>query len=70
MAHFLEPHFRRAIQNVVAYGDTDIFPYPFENTLFNQREDDVVNLLTKMHDPKSGSWRRWRSAERRRILEG
>jgi hypothetical protein len=37
------------IKNVVAYGDTDIFPYPFENTLFNHKEEDIVTLLTEIH---------------------
>jgi len=34
-----------AIQNVVKHGDTDIFPFPFENRAFFDRRAEVVNLV-------------------------
>jgi hypothetical protein len=41
--------FRRAaelaIQNVVKHGDTDIFPFPFENHAFYDKRAEVVELV-------------------------
>lgn len=37
--------FRLAIKNVAKFGDTDIFPYPIENHIFNDKADGVVTVL-------------------------
>jgi hypothetical protein len=34
-----------AIKNVVAHGDTDIFPFPFERFVLQDKEAEVVALL-------------------------
>ena len=37
----------KAIQNVIKHGDTDIFPFPFENHAFFDRQDDIVDLIVE-----------------------
>ena len=41
--------FRLAVRNVARFGDTDVFPYPFENKILAAREDQVVDVLEEMH---------------------
>ena len=41
--------FRLAVRNVARFGDTDVFPYPFENQIFAAREDEVVQILNDIH---------------------
>lgn len=36
---------RMAIKNVASYGDTDIFPYPTENHIFFDKEQDLCEVL-------------------------
>ena len=36
---------RRALQNIVAFGDTDVFPYPFERYLFDDKQEECAALL-------------------------
>ena len=38
---------RRALRNVITYGDTDIFPFPLERYLFDDRLDECVEMLTE-----------------------
>jgi hypothetical protein len=45
----LSPFFRIAVENIAAWGDTDVFPLPPENHVFFDRTDDVVSLLDAMH---------------------
>ncbi|MCJ7730174.1 MAG: RNA-directed DNA polymerase [Sedimentisphaerales bacterium] len=40
--------FELAVKNIIAYGDTDIFPYPIENVIFYDQAPKVVELLTKI----------------------
>ena len=35
----------RALRNIVKYGDTDIFPFPFERYTFDDSFDACVDLL-------------------------
>ena len=35
----------RALSNVVKYGDTDVFPFPFEKFMFDDKSDDCLALL-------------------------
>ena len=37
--------FAAALDNVTKYGDTDIFPFPVENHVFNDKKDEVLSLL-------------------------
>ena len=37
----------KAVQNVIKHGDTDIFPFPFENHAFFDRQDDIVDLIVE-----------------------
>jgi hypothetical protein len=39
----------RALRNVASHGDTDIFPFPFENHLFFDKGTDAHDLLLKLH---------------------
>lgn len=36
---------RRALKNIVAFGDTDVFPFPFERYLFDDRPKECAALL-------------------------
>lgn len=36
-----------AVQNVIKHGDTDIFPFPFENHAFFDKEAEAVELVIK-----------------------
>lgn len=38
---------KKAVQNVIKHGDTDIFPFPFENHAFFDKQDDVVDLIVE-----------------------
>ncbi len=39
---------RRAVANVASRGDTDVFPFPFENYMFYDRIDEVADLIVQM----------------------
>lgn len=41
-------HFKRAIANVIGHGDTDVFPFPFENWLFRENEEAVFKILARI----------------------
>lgn len=41
--------FERAVENIVNYGDTDIFPFPIENHLFFDKKKEVVDLLLDLN---------------------
>ncbi len=45
----MKDHIELAIQNVVKHGDTDIFPFPFENRMFLDDTHSAVKLLTRYH---------------------
>ena len=40
---------RRAVKNIVRYGDTDIFPFPLERYVFEDKFDHCVQLLMERH---------------------
>lgn len=42
-------YFEKAVQNVVRYGDTDIFPFPIENHILFDRQKEVVALLRQAY---------------------
>lgn len=39
----------RAIKNIITFGDTDVFPFPFERYLFEDEFNDCVEILRKRH---------------------
>ncbi|PLR48274.1 RNA-dependent DNA polymerase [Chimaeribacter arupi] len=41
----LEDCFNLALQNIIKHGDTDIFPYPFESRLFEDKKEFVIKAL-------------------------
>jgi hypothetical protein len=72
-------------QDQVAHlGTLNFFPLINENIHRNEQRRKIYDIFfdtwleysanryvgVYTYDPKSGSWRRWRSAGRRRILEG
>lgn len=38
-----------ALRNIASHGDTDIFPFPFENHIFFDRLPDAKQLLQEVH---------------------
>ena len=40
----------RALQNIEAYGDTDILPFPFEKHLFQDLHSDCAKVLLNWHN--------------------
>ncbi|PRX52604.1 reverse transcriptase (RNA-dependent DNA polymerase) [Nonomuraea fuscirosea] len=40
--------FRRAVENIGKWGDTDVFPFPIENHVMHDRTDDVITLLKQI----------------------
>ena len=45
----MREHLELAIQNIVRHGDTDIFPFPFENRMFFDDTKTTVDLLLEYH---------------------
>jgi hypothetical protein len=41
--------FDLAVRNIDAHGDTDIFPFPIENYVLRDKQDDVVKLLRQTY---------------------
>jgi len=41
--------FEAAVTNIARYGDTDVFPSPFENHVLFDRPTEVVDLLQQIH---------------------
>lgn len=42
-------YLKKSINNIIAHGDTDIFPFPVENLLFNDSTQEILNLLENVH---------------------
>lgn len=49
----------RAIRNIAAHGDTDIFPFPFERLLMSERQQDCIQILEKLHADFEGALKRF-----------
>lgn len=45
----MQKSFERAIDNVIAHGDTDIFPFQPEALSFRERRPELLALLQRMH---------------------
>lgn len=46
----MKQHFELAVKNIIRYGDTDIFPFPYETRMFEDAFDDVVASLVETHN--------------------
>lgn len=46
----LAPSIKAAINNIAAYGDTDIFPYSFEQHIFYDKPELIRDALECIHD--------------------
>jgi hypothetical protein len=46
--------FERAVGNVAGRGDTDVFPFPIENHVLHDKQEDVVSLLEKISEDFQG----------------
>lgn len=44
----------KAVLNVIKHGDTDVFPFPFENHAFFDKQDDVLDLIMQYNDDFDG----------------
>lgn len=45
----MRENFRKALVNIVRHGDTDIFPFPFERYLFDEKMEETLDMLVAMH---------------------
>jgi hypothetical protein len=46
----MRQHFNKALQNIIKHGDTDIFPFPFERSLFEHDLDKTFNILESYYN--------------------
>lgn len=46
----LESAFALSIKNIVKFGDTDIFPFPYETRMFSDIFNKLINSLQETHD--------------------
>lgn len=44
----MRKYFEFAVDNIIKFGDTDIFPFPIENHLFYDLKDETISLLLKI----------------------
>ncbi|MBW9062216.1 hypothetical protein JNB71_02695 [Rhizobium herbae] len=45
----MEKFFRASIDNIFKFGDTDIFPFPFENKIIYDEKEDFLRKLIEAH---------------------
>lgn len=45
----IAPSLKAAIQNIATFGDTDIFPFPFEQHIFHDKPELLQKALEKLH---------------------
>lgn len=55
----IDQSFALAVKNVAAFGDTDIFPFPIENRVFEDDPEKVVEQLKAIHEDFDEHWRRF-----------
>jgi hypothetical protein len=66
----MDEFFRRAIQNVIRHGDTDIFPFPIENHIFFDKPSECLTLLKDIHRDFDGSLSRYPPAHDAALAPG
>ena len=45
----MREHFKKALANIIKHGDTDIFPFPFERHLFEEKQEESLKILEEYH---------------------
>ncbi|WP_163399518.1 hypothetical protein [Flavobacterium fluviatile] len=45
----MKQNFKKALQNIIRHGDTDVFPFPFERLLFDEKLEDSIKILENIH---------------------
>ncbi|MBZ9628139.1 RNA-directed DNA polymerase [Psychroflexus sp. CAK1W] len=45
----MRQYFNKALLNIIKHGDTDIFPFPFERYLFEEKNKETLDILEKIH---------------------
>jgi hypothetical protein len=45
----MKKNFKKALENIIKHGDTDIFPFPFERYLFDDKKDEALKILEWYH---------------------
>lgn len=45
----MKENFRKALTNIIRHGDTDIFPFPFERYLFDEKLNEALDILESYH---------------------
>jgi len=45
----MKNNFKKALLNIVKYGDTDVFPFPFERYLFAEKQNEVLKIFESIH---------------------
>lgn len=51
----MKEYFEKAVRNIAKYGDTDIFPFPFERYMFEEKREESIKLLESLHSNFSNS---------------
>jgi hypothetical protein len=46
----MDTEIKKALHNIGAHGDTDVFPFPFERMVIQERFDDCTSLVSRMDD--------------------
>lgn len=49
MKEELKKSFEFAIDNIVKFGDTDIFPFPIENMIFYDKKENLLNIFEEIY---------------------
>lgn len=47
--YLMRDNFRKALLNIIHHGDTDIFPFPFERHLFEDKLEESLDILEGIH---------------------
>jgi len=50
MPEIFKKNIKRATRNVISHGDTDVFPYSFENVLIRRREQAFVDAVFELSE--------------------
>lgn len=45
----MEKYIERSLKNIIRFGDTDIFPFPFERLLFEEKFKESKAILVNLH---------------------
>lgn len=43
-------NFKKSLFNIIRHGDTDIFPFPFERYLFEEKLEETLDILDTYHE--------------------